>query len=504
MPINTYPPVWIFRTRVAQLVQPPSANVTSDAKISEIIQALAKGASRVAVCRLDGELALVADASAVMKWLARGLNATDTVPLQPVAASQMVSSDQSVFAALAHMISHNQTAMLVTDATGRPIGEISRERILEQVAGFVWDVACASASPTGGSGNGTHYSAMRRCQTEIASSMLGDNIPAEAILATITEINNEVHRRVLSDAIEGLEADGWGKPPVPFSLVVLGSSGRQENFLDPDQDNALVIADPEDVDRLRTESYFIALAARLSDALAANGFAYCKGNMMATSPVWRKTSGEWRAQIRSWVRKKEPILLMNCDSLLDMLHVAGTEHLAVELHNHLLDMVRREPGFLRALYSIEENHGVGLDWLGRLVREKDDFGPIAEVNLKLRGLLPLVEGARLMAVAAGVIETSTTERIGQLGALGVLNEETTHGLIESYRTITVQLLRHQINMRSSPAASSIRVAHTSLTHSERSALRVALRRVDRFRSQLPASLEDIAQRPAYRSQGLSS
>lgn len=498
MPINHYPPVWVFRTRAAEFIHRPPAGVAADARIGEIVQALARGASDVAVCRADGALIMAVDSNAVMRWLARGLELGDRVPLAPAPASETINADQSVFSALSHMIAHNRHSVLVVNDRGHLMGRIAREQILEKTAGFIWDVAVAGATPARDSKRADgNYTAMRRCQAEIASNMLDDDIPTEAILATITEINNDVHRRVVCDAIEELEADGWGKPPVPYSLLVLGSSGRQENLLDPDQDNALIIADPEAGDRLPTESYFIALATRLGDALAANGFAYCKGNMMAMSPVWRKTSTEWKAQIRSWVRKKEPVLLMNCDTLLDMAHVAGTERLADDLHHDLLDIVLREPGFLRALYSIEENHAVGLDWLGRLTREKDDFGSIAEVNLKLRGSLPLIEGARLLAVAAGITETSTTGRLAKLGTLGALNQELTEGLIDAFRTITMRLLQHQINMRNSPAASSIRIAHYALTHTERSTLRIALRRIDRFRSLLPSTLDRVVQRSIH-------
>lgn len=492
---STYPPVWIFRKTVSEFIQSPQARVAIDAKISDIVHALARGTSQVAVIRSDGSLAMTVNSNTVIRWLARGHEVRECIPLEPVAAEENIRSDQSIFTALSRMIAQNHSSLLVIDHSDRLIGEITREQILAKIAGFIWDVAEAATEcdPRDGVGG---YSAMRRCQTEFSSQMLADSIPAEAILATITEINNEVHRRILADVVETLDHDGWGRPPLPFSLLVMGSSGRRENFLDPDQDNALIIADPDDADRLTTESYFIALATQLCDALAANGFTYCRGNMMATSPVWRKTSGEWRAQIRSWVRKKDPVLLMNCDTLLDFAHVAGTETLAADLHHYLLDMVRREPGFLRALYGIEENHSVGLDWLGRLAREKDDFGSIAEVNLKLRGLLPLMEGARLLSVAAGIEETSTTGRLDQLGARGIVDREATDGLVEAFRIITVRLLRHQINMRKAPAASSIRISHNEMERSERLALRAALRRIDHFRSRLPSRLESVALRSA--------
>jgi signal-transduction protein with cAMP-binding, CBS, and nucleotidyltransferase domain len=319
--------------------------------------------------------------------------------------------------------------------------------------------------------------------------MLDDDIPAEAILQTITEINNEVHRGVVEDAVAALEADGWGAAPLPYSFVVMGSSGRAENFLEPDQDNALVIADGEADARQSSETYFIALAERICHGLAEAGFSYCKGNMMATSPVWRKSEAEWRLQIRSWIRQKNPVQLMNCDTLLDFAHCAGERAMADKLRCDLLESVRREPGFLRALYSIEEEHGVALDWLGRLSRHKDDFGTIAEVNVKLGGTLPLIEGARLLAVGAGVTATSTVERLRKIGDRGVLDEETVAGLIDAFRVITAQLLRHQLAAAEKSTGSAIRISHASMSRSQKAALRSALRRIARFRAGLVSQLD---------------
>lgn len=491
MAATQYPPYWIYRMQVADLTTPPSATLRTDATIADVLRILTRIDDHVAVCRSDGSLAGVVDTLAVAHWLAHGQPITGTLPPLSLPASRMIASDVSAFAALSHMIAHDQAALSVVDHAGRFLGLIKREQILAKAVGFVWDVARAGATGDTGGCVAT-ANAMRRCQTDIATSMLDDGLPSESILATITEINKEVHRGVLTDVIAAFEADGWGPPPAPFSLLGLGSSGRHESFLDPDQDTAFVIAEPDAGLRQAVETYFIELSERLSDGLVATGFPYCKGNMMVTSPVWRKTQSEWRAQIRSWVREKDPVLLMNCDTLLDMAHVAGTEQLALDLHRDLLDTVRREPGFLRALYSIEENHNVGLDWLGRLAREQDDLGSIAEVDLKLRGLLPLIEGARLLSVSAGIMDTSTVARLRKLGACGVISEETMDGLVESYRLIAARLLRHQIELRASPTSSSVRVAHASMSPTQRVGLRAALRRIARLRSLMPSLLESAA------------
>lgn len=496
MAAEHYPPHWLYQSQARDFVEPPTASVRQDARISDVVSVMSSNTSHVAVMQPDGTFSHLAEAHTILQWFARGLSLSDRLPPPVPNASQTIPAHASVLTALSHMIALERSAIPVVDGDGRLLGLFNRDRILTRASGFVWDVAQAGAqgAASGGDSTGNPRTAMRQWQLAIAETMLDDEIPAEAILATITGINNEVHRRVLADAITALENDGWGTPPILFSFLVLGSSGRMENFLDTDQDNALIIGEPEPNSREATQTYFIAFAERIADGLAASGFPHCKGNMMGTSPVWRKTADEWRRQIRTWVRRKEPVLLMNCDALLDMSHVAGHEHLAKDLHRDLLDIVRREPGFLRALYGIEEDHGVGLDWLGRLAREKDDFGSVAELNLKLKGLLPLIEGARLLAVSTGLTETSTVARFRKLCKVGVIHEDTMADLIFAFRMIAARLLRHQIAMRQLPGSSPIRVAHASMSRAQQAALRAALRDIARFRSQLPSLLESAAMR----------
>ncbi|MGD9667819.1 MAG: DUF294 nucleotidyltransferase-like domain-containing protein [Hyphomicrobiaceae bacterium] len=493
MAVTAFSHQWIYQSPAQDLIELPSAVLRRDATVRDVVGVIGRYDDCVAIVADNGTLMQLADTLAIIGWFARGLSMNDTLPPPSSTAVRTIGADASVLATLAHMIAHQQSCVAILDNRGLLKGVVRRDRILAKAAGFVWDIARAAGAEEVGKPRSGH--AMRDLQASIAEDMLAAELPTEAILATISGINIEVHRYVLADAVVSMENDGWGKPPVPFSFIVLGSSGRLENFLDTDQDNALIIGEsrPEPEQREQAQTYFIALSQRLADGLAASGFPHCKGNMMATSPVWRKTESEWSQQIRIWVRRKEPILLMNCDALLDMAHVAGAADLAGKLHQDLVRLVSREPGFLRALYSIEENHGVGLDWFGQLTREKDIFGPVAEVNLKLRGLLPLIEGARLLAVGAGIRDTSTVARLRALVGRGVVSEDTITGLVESYRLIAAQLLHHQIATLQSRASSPVNVTHDSMSPAQRTALRSALRRIATFRSQLPSLLESTAQ-----------
>src|SRR5690606_3020669 len=146
----------------------------------------------------------------------------------------------------------------------------------------------------------------KAAQIALAAELLADHVPAPEIQGLITEINLDIHRAVLEASIDELAADGWGPPPLPFTLLVLGSGGRGENFLHPDQDNGFILADYPDEEHGRIDPWFIALAERFTRQLDAVGFPFCKGNVMATNPLWRKSAPQWRHQFGLWAVRRSP------------------------------------------------------------------------------------------------------------------------------------------------------------------------------------------------------
>ncbi|MGD9784269.1 MAG: DUF294 nucleotidyltransferase-like domain-containing protein [Hyphomicrobiaceae bacterium] len=478
-------PSWSFKTAVAEVLASPGAVVGEDATLGDIASTLVRGAGQVAVQRADGTFVALVESADALDLLLRGHPPGTPLARLSLKRQTMLDGSGSVFDALVALARSGARALPVSDADGRFAGVASMDGLLVRAQSDVVELACLAASGA----DGMSLRAMREKQAALAERLSAAEIPADQILAALTDINNEVHRQVAQRVLAELEAEGWGRPPVAFALFTMGSGGRGENFLAPDQDNGLIIADHDERDRRAVESYFIAFAEQVTRRLADAGLPLCRGNMMATSPVWRKSMAEWRKQISLWTRLRDPVHLMNCDTLIDFKHVCGDEALSRELRTVLQQAIATAPGFVRALYSIEENHGVALDWLGRIALEKDDVGRTDLTNIKLRGTLPLLEGTRLLAVKAGVTSTSTIERLRQLGEKRIIGSDLLGDLIAAYRTIAGLLLHQQIRSvrLGREATDSIDVA--ALERRERKALHAAIRSVGRFRSALPSLLE---------------
>ena len=52
-------------------------------------------------------------------------------------------------------------------------------------------------------------------------------------------------RRAAVLAEQQMQIEGHGPPPCPYAMLVLGSGGRGESLMAPDQDNAIVFAHGE-------------------------------------------------------------------------------------------------------------------------------------------------------------------------------------------------------------------------------------------------------------------
>ncbi len=116
---------------------------------------------------------------------------------------------------------------------------------------------------------------IKAAQVDLAEDLFADNVPAPDVQARLTDINRDIHRRVLAGALRDMEAAGYGPPPVDFAAIVMGSGGRGESFLYPDQDNGFILDDYPDARHTEIDAFFIELAERVTQTLDAIGFPLC-------------------------------------------------------------------------------------------------------------------------------------------------------------------------------------------------------------------------------------
>lgn len=232
-----------------------------------------------------------------------------------------------------------------------------------------------------------------------------DGVPADQVSHVLTAISDAVTRRLIVMAEETL-----GPAPVPWCWVAFGSQARGEQLLNADQDNALIISDQVQEDQM---AWFGAMARQVSDGLDQCGYVFCKGNIMATNPDLCLSVRRWREAIDRWTSVFTPHHVMEVSIVFDIRAIAGETQLATQVQQHMLRRVQASSIFQAALASnvLDDTPPIGI--FRRFVVEHNGQHKDT-LNLKKRGLLPIVEMVRLHALSHGIASVNTLERLQEL------------------------------------------------------------------------------------------
>jgi signal-transduction protein with cAMP-binding, CBS, and nucleotidyltransferase domain len=389
-----------------------------------------------------------------------------------------IDADEPLWRAVGTMRARRLRHLPVLDAAGSPIGMLQRFETYAAASGRLLDHLEALA----GGDDEAGFAATRAAQAGLARALLDDGVAAADVIAVVSEINLDIHRRSVARAL----AAAGSPPPVPFTLLVMGSAGRGESFLFPDQDNGLILGDRTEDRHAEVDAWFIPFAEDLNARLAAAGFTLCKGGVMAMNPLWRKTLAEWKAQFTLWTARRSPAALLFGDIAFDFRAAWGPEAPASSLRAHLTATLAARPAFLAALAAEDAKFSVGLSFWGGF--RDDEPGPGTRTDLKLRGLMPLVSATRLLALQHGIAETATRARLAAIAATGALDEAERRRIDAAFGLIVDALLRQQLADLAAGLPATNLVDTGTMGAGDRSALRDALKAVGSFQKATIAGL----------------
>ncbi len=475
----------LFRAVARDHMGPKPLEVARTASVGEAVNSMAQAGSRVAVVTdSHGKPAGILTQQDVVRRVA--WRAMPDQPVEDVMTASIVtiSTDDPLLNAITTMRRHSLSHIPVIDGSGRLAGLLALHDVLFFLSGWFGRLIDQFVQDESLEG----LKRVKQYEATLAQDAMHDGMPIAAVQALLTDINFELHRRALLRAINTMAADGWGEPPVPFALIVMGSAGRGESLLAPDQDNGFILADYDDGAHARIDAYFVALAVRFTQLLDAIEFPLCLGNVMATNPVWRKRISEWRKQIAVWLRRRTETQLLLSDILVDFQHVWGDAALSQALRRHIMQAIAESPTFVKDLFTIEADHGAALGWFGRLRSERDKQDRPGMINLKLRGSLPLVEAARLLSLRAGLPETSTLARLDGLVAKGALHPDDHDNLKDAFQFISQLLLRQQVEDFAAGREVDDFVPEERLSKREKDHLVTCLRSIVNVRTTLESDL----------------
>ena len=311
----------------------------------------------------------------------------------------------------------------------------------------------------------------------LIDQMLVQGASVAQLTQIITLLNDHITRRAI--ALVRAEA---GAAVTDFTWLSFGSEGRQEQTLKTDQDNGILfVADGRSAEEIRRE--LLPIARGINQALDEVGYPLCQGNIMAGNPECCLSAAEWRARFAHWIEQGSPEHLLKASIFFDLRALDGDPAPVEELRETIATRVPQNRRFLR---QMAENALRNRPPLG-LVRDfvVEASGEHANtIDLKLRGTMPFVDGARLLALANGVTDANTVNRLQAVAERAVVRRDEADAWCDAYAYLQLLRLRRHRDQEARGLPPDNHVNPDTLNELDRRILKEAFRQARKLQSRL--------------------
>jgi len=278
----------------------------------------------------------------------------------------------------------------------------------------------------------------------------------------------------LSDAatvrLMALAEQRLGPPPVPFVWLAAGSQARHEQTARSDQDNCLLLDDSYDPER--HGAYFDAFTKTVCDGLNICGYVYCPGEVMAMTERWRQPVRIWKQYFQKWIDQPDPKALMHASVFFDMRPVFGNHTLFHDLRAFVLTKTKGSRIFLAYMAANALSRQPPMGFFRNLVLVRGGEHN-QTLDLKHRGIVPIVDLARVYALDAGAEAVNTLDRLEAARDQGAVSKDGAADLRDAWDFISTMRLKHQaLRIRAHSKADNY-ISPDELSNFERSNLKDA-------------------------------
>ncbi|TAN47907.1 MAG: CBS domain-containing protein, partial [Rhodospirillales bacterium] len=313
--IDSFP----YRHKVAEVMSAPVVSVPKQSTLIEAARLMAeKGISSILVGGTDGHALGIVTERDVLRAVAQTGSIGMHQPLSAVMSAPVatVREEALVFVALGRMDRLKIRHLVVVDRQGQPVGMVSARSLLKLRAGS----ALALGDEIGTAPDAKALAQAHAKVPALAQALLDEGVEATGIANVVSTVLRDITARAAELAEQAMAEDGWGGPPVPGCLLILGSGGRGESLFGADQDNAIIYDGGPEAD-----PWYAEISRRICETLDQAGVPNCKGGVMCVNAQWRRSQDGWKAEIDRWMRQAKGEDVLNIDIFVDFKPVYGTQ-----------------------------------------------------------------------------------------------------------------------------------------------------------------------------------
>jgi CBS domain-containing protein len=427
----TEPALNLMTAPVRALIKREPITLTPQTPIREAARLMSEQrVSSVLIVEQDHLFGLVTDRDLRNRVLAVGLDSSRPVADIATLAPLTIDVQNPAFDALLLMARHNIHHVPVLDGQ-RIVGMITATDVTEQHSTSAVYLAGEVYKQTTVQGLQASSARIKRLQQSLASAQAS----AYSSGHIITAITDAITSRLLQLAEIQL-----GPAPVDYVWVAAGSQARNEQTAKSDQDNCLVLDDA--FDEAQHGAYFKALSQFVCDGLDACGYIYCPGEMMAMTDTWRQPKHRWAEYFSRWTSTPDPKALMLTCVFFDLRAVHGHSALLDDLRRDVLQRTKGNTLFLAHMVGNALQHQPPLGVFKGIatIRSGEHKG---KVDLKHTGVVPIVDLARVHALAGGHEAVNTHDRLVSAAAGGSISEQSARDLREALEFLAFTRIQHQ-------------------------------------------------------------
>ncbi len=427
------PHLGLMTTPMRLLLKRAPVTVPPTATILETAQTMRdQRVSAVMLLEQDHLFGLVTDRDLRNRALAAGMDLSAPVCDIATVAPLTIDVSQPAFEALLLMARQNVHHVPVLDGQ-RVAGMITATDLTEQHSTSAVYLAGEIYKQSTVEGLAAAAGRVKLLQRNLASA----GASAFSTGQIITAITDAITTRLLQLAEARL-----GPPPVDYAWVAAGSQARSEQTAKSDQDNCMILDDR--YDEAAHGVYFKALANFVNDGLDAAGYIYCPGEMMARTDEWRQPQRRWAEYFRRWTDTPEPKALMLTCVFFDLRMIYGRASLLDDLRRDVLQRTRNNRIFLAFMVGNALTHRPPLSLFGGISTVRAG-GVDDAVDLKHSGIVPIVDLARIYALAGGHAEVNTYDRLNVAAQGKEITEQGARDLRDALEFLAGVRIRHQAN-----------------------------------------------------------
>jgi len=430
-PVGTDPALNLMTTPVRSLIKrapitlPPHTSIRDAAKLMS-----EQRVSSVLIVEQDHLFGVVTDRDLRNRVIAAGMDSARPIMDIATLAPMSIDVQNPAFDALLLMARHNIHHVPVLDGQ-RIVGMITATDLTEQHSTSAVYLAGDIYKQSTVEGLQRASAKIKRLQQSLAAA----EASAYSTGHIITAITDAITTRLLQ-----LGEAQLGPAPVDYVWVAAGSQARNEQTAKSDQDNCMVLDDS--FDEAQHGAYFKALSQFVCDGLDACGYIYCPGEMMAMTDTWRQPRQRWADYFARWTGQPDPKSLMLTCVFFDMRAIHGNTSLLDGLRSDVLKRTQGNSIFLAYMVGNALSHTPPLGMFKGIstIRSGEHKG---KIDLKHTGVVPIVDLARVYALAGGDASVNTHDRLMSAAAGGAISEQSARDLRDALEFLAFTRIQHQ-------------------------------------------------------------